>query len=216
MSTRFVKGKARTELPRSDELQAVGTVEDRQPNHGRNGQFTTGNDAAADRRAKQAIAKILGLRSSDTVVAVVGKDAARVMGVVLRDMPTDAPTVRNLVAMLARHSAIGAYANVRADELGLDTIDGRAWLELGLRHFARAERLTVTALDVATRMAVARKNAGDAMPFDLGHALAHSPADVAPRTANARADGAEVHRDAESPAAGIVERNAVNERNDEP
>ncbi len=145
-------GKARPTLPRSSDLADVPTGGDRKSNHAANGRFMPGNAAATDRSAKQAIGKVLGLRPTADAVSVVAKDAARVFGVVLRDMPSDAPTVRNLAAMLARHSALGAYFNVRADELGLDTLEGLAAIDQATKHGMRVERLTVTCLDVATRL----------------------------------------------------------------
>jgi hypothetical protein len=180
MAIEISHGKARSILPRSSDLSPVPAV--RPPNHGTNGRFTPGNGAARGRLAKQAIARALGIRSGDENVAVVAKDAMRVMAVVMRDMPSDAPTVVNLVALLARHSAVAAFFNVQADKHGLDSKDGKEALEAAMQHGQRAERLTVTALDVATRLAAAER----AKPLDAHRNLvdALGPANGAPYPAS--------------------------------
>lgn len=177
-------GKARPTLPRPSDLRPAGAAPERERSHDERGRFVAGNRAGADRGAKLAIGKALGLRPNDAAVAAVARDAARVLGVVLRDMPSDGPTVRNLAALLARHSAIAAYFNCKADELGLDTPEGAKALDVALKHGARAERLTVTCLDVAT--ALAKRAEKDPGALDVAAIDAAAEAETEARRARER------------------------------
>jgi hypothetical protein len=80
---------------------------------------------------------------------VVGRDARRVFGHVLASLPSDAPPVRALLAVYARHQALHAYYTTRAEELGLDSEDGLALLVVADRQSQRAERVLVTCHDLA-------------------------------------------------------------------
>jgi hypothetical protein len=84
---------------------------------------------------------------------VVARDARRVFAHLMRSMPSDAPPVRVLAVVHARHAALNAYFTAKAEEAGLDTDRGLKLLEVADRQSQRAERVLVTCLDVATKMA---------------------------------------------------------------
>ena len=68
-------------------------------------------------------------------------------------MPSDGSTVRGLLALRARHEALAGFWHAKAGELGLTSDAGIAAADQALKHGTRAERLAVTALDVATKLA---------------------------------------------------------------
>jgi hypothetical protein len=95
----------------------------------------------------------------------VARDARRVFGHVLASLPSDAPPVRALLSIYARHCALHAYYTVKAEELGLDTPEGLKLLEVADRQSQRAERTLVTCHDLARIHAEAavkrRENGGN-------------------------------------------------------
>jgi hypothetical protein len=102
---------------------------------------------------------MLGRDSGDLELAdaatAVAEDAWRLFGVAIREMPHDGPTVRALVARKARHEALEGYWTAQAlAKLGTD--EGKEAEDRATQHGLRAERLTVTALDVASRLASSR------------------------------------------------------------
>lgn len=150
------KGKLRPTLPRSSDLAPVETVRD--PSEGRSagGRFAPGNRIAQGQRWKAAIRKLLGSDATDGEAESLGREAWRMYLAILRDLPHDGASVRVLAALQAREAVLAARWANRALELGLDTPEGKAADELGSRHGQRAERLTVTCLDVATKLQAAR------------------------------------------------------------
>lgn len=155
-------GKARPTLPRSSDLAVPRT--EREPDRSRDarGRALPGNDLAKGRGWKRAIGKMLGRDVGQGVSAVVAEEAWKVLCGLLRELPHRGPTVRQLATLQARHVALAAYFGARAVELGLDSPAGEAADERATKHGQRAERLAVTALDVATRMAAADR----AKPLD--------------------------------------------------
>ncbi len=150
-------GKARPTLPRSNELPTVIDT-DGQRNRGRDarGRFSPGNEGARGRGWKQAIVKMLGRDVDDPAALAVSADAWRLFAASMREMPSDGPTVRSLVALRCRHEALAAYWHARAVDMGLDTDAGIAATEQATKHGQRAERLAVTSIDIAVRMAKSR------------------------------------------------------------
>lgn len=148
-------GKARPTLPRSSDLGTVPPT-DADPRRCRtaNGQFTSGNQAAVGRGAKAAIRKLLGkgVTLTNAEAISVARDAARLFGDTLRELPNDGPTVRQLVALFARHSALAAYWSAKASAAGLGTAEGIEAQEREAKHGQRVERLSVTMLDVAIKL----------------------------------------------------------------
>lgn len=114
-----------------------------------NGNFAPGNRIGVGARWKNTVRKALGSTANPGTVGIVARDAARVMAHVLRSLPSDAPPVRVLVAIHARHVALNAYFTAAAEAAGLDTPEGRELLAVADRQSQRAERTLVTALDVA-------------------------------------------------------------------
>jgi hypothetical protein len=133
----------------------------RVPSDGRgsDGRFAVGNALATGRAWKSTIRRLLGKGATSEDASAIASEAFKLYLAALREMPSDGPSVRSLVALQARHVALSAYYADRAVALGLDTEEGRAADEHAMKHGQRAERLTVTALDVATRFAATKPKA---------------------------------------------------------
>jgi len=84
----------------------------------------------------------------------------------LRELPSDGAQVRPLVAARVRCAVLAGRYSLRGAELGLDSDEGRAAVELALRLDQRAERLAVTALDISTRLAARDENRIDVDAID--------------------------------------------------
>jgi len=156
------RGKARPTLPRASDL-AVPPVADADAERSRQrdgaGRFASGNAVGRGRGWKRAVAKLLGRASEDPASAAVAADAWRLYSARLREMPNDGPTVRGLAALGAREEALAGFWHAEAAARGLATPEGMAASDRAMRHGQRAERLTVTTLDVATKLAAARPKA---------------------------------------------------------
>lgn len=156
MTTEQSKGKARTVLPRSSDLEPAGTERVRSQGRDAAGRAAAGNRLAEGRRWKQTIKRIAGAGVGVGEVAIIAEDARRLFAALLLDLPTDGASVRQLVALQARHAALAAYWTARAEELGPSSEQGLAAEEQATKHGVRVERLAVTSLDVATKMVSAR------------------------------------------------------------
>lgn len=154
-------GKARPVLPRASDLPVIEA--DAKPTIGRtaHGHFAAGNRTGLAARFTHTIKKALGTKAAAGDAKIVSRDARRVFSHLLRSMPSDAPPVRVLAAIHARHVALHGYYTAKAEEAGLETEDGLALLEVADRQSQRAERVLVTCLDVATKMAK-KTDPGDA------------------------------------------------------
>jgi len=104
------------------------------------------------------IAKLLGRDIADPVAAKVAADAFRTYGAELRELPHDGPIVRSLCAQHAHHVALAAFWAAQAFDRVLGTPESIAAEERAKLHGQRAERLAVTLLDVAGRMATSTKD----------------------------------------------------------
>jgi len=150
MTTEKSRGKARTIKARSSDLRAPSEsvakpTDARTPD----GRFAAGNRASIAARFTHTIRKALGAKTAEGEALVVARDARRVFGHVLRSLPSDAPPVRALLAVYARHQALHAYYTVKAEAAGLDTPEGLALLAVADRQSQRAERVLVTVHDLA-------------------------------------------------------------------
>lgn len=155
-------GKARPTLPRASDLVPVTRTErERTGQRDARGRFAPGNSTATGRGWKAAMAKLLGRSVDDPTASVVARDAWRLYLASLSELPDDGPTVRGLVAMKARHEALAGFWFAQAAAAGLGTPEGIAAGEQATKHGQRAERLAVTALDVASKLATARRKADD-------------------------------------------------------
>lgn len=157
MSTRFVKGKSRTESPRLKDLSL--TAPDRNPSEGRtnNGRFTAGNRIGLGQGYKATIRKSLGsLQTSTPEAEEVVRNATSLYLANLRSLPSDGPTVRQLAAAQARHAAVATFYSNAAAQAGLATPEGMKLADAALRHDVAAQRLSVCAYDRAVREATSR------------------------------------------------------------
>lgn len=156
-------GKARPRLPRASDLHektappgAVARTEaERTRQRDASGRFACGNALAIGRGAKAGTRRMLGrsVGVTDADVLQVTRDAERLYNATLRELPHDGVIVRQIVALLARHTALAAYWSARASAAGLGTDEGVKAAAESTRHGQRAERLSITALDVAKDLA---------------------------------------------------------------
>jgi hypothetical protein len=151
MSLRFVKDKLRVESPQLKDTPTALTVADPSVDRDEHGHFGPGNGAAIGRGLKQVCRE--GLEGLDADLA---RDAMMLYRGVLRSLPAAGPSVRQLVAAQCRHAVIAtAFANAAA-KAGLASPDGIKLAEHSRSHDLAAQRLAVTAFDLATREAAAR------------------------------------------------------------
>lgn len=147
--------KMRPSLPRSRELPAVlPTAPERPRQRDAHGRFTPGNHASLGRGAKAALRRLLGRGNdiADADAAQLARDAERLFAATLAELPSDGATVRQLAASFARHSALQGFWAARAAELGLSSDEAVKAEEHASKHGARAERLAISMLDVASRL----------------------------------------------------------------
>jgi hypothetical protein len=147
-------GKTRTELPRLRRLAPVPPPVER-PSDGRDasGRFAKGNSGARNRAWKTPIAKLLGRDLADPVAARVSADAWHWFSATVRTLPSDGPIVRSLAAQVAHHVALAAWWSAQVFDRTLGTVPSVEAEERARIHGQRAERLSVTLLDVSTRLA---------------------------------------------------------------
>jgi hypothetical protein len=157
MTIERTRGKARPTMPRSSDLKPVGAVAERPESRDSQGRFAAGNAGGRGRGWKRAIARMLGhdLSNLENVATAVAEDAWRLFSVSIREMPQDGPNVRALIARKARHEALEGYWTAKA-LAALGTPEGDTAEAKATQHGVRAERLTVTALDVARALAAVR------------------------------------------------------------
>lgn len=143
-------GAARPTLPRASDLKEPEDT-DRSPSVKRDaaGRFVSGNTEARAGRFKRTLRRVLGDDAGQGEAGIVAGDARRIFTHVLRSLPSDAPPVRALVALHARHLALHGFYTAKAEAAGLDTEAGLALLAVADRQSQRAERVLVTALDAA-------------------------------------------------------------------
>lgn len=147
------KGKVRPGLPRVKGLAVVATEPERSANHDTGGHFTLRNKAAAGRSVKQMLKRQLGKDATDANVQRLYSDTRTLFLAELARMPNRSPAVQRDLCARARWSALSAWYATRAAELGLDTPEGLALVDVSLKLDARAERLGVTALAISERLA---------------------------------------------------------------
>ncbi len=185
MSTEKTHGKPSTRLPRAKGLRpaegAATARERRRSDRDEHGRASVGNTLAKGRGWKRAVDRMLGHDGAELTPtsAAVAEDAWRVLTATVRELPHDGPTVRGLAASLARHRALEAFWSARALAVGLDTPEGIAAQEHATKHGQRAERLAVTALDVARVLAAHDRQRPQAQPWWL---TAPTPSTSTPST----------------------------------
>jgi hypothetical protein len=150
------KGKLRPSLPRSSDLAVVRAVGEPLGNRDARGRFASGNEIGRGRGWRNLIRKSLGTEASTPLVERLVRETLVLHAGFMRELPFQGLQVNAPTAARAKWVAISAHVVNRALELGIETDKGRELLELALRLDQRAERLAVTALDMATRLAAAK------------------------------------------------------------
>jgi hypothetical protein len=152
MALRFEKGKLRPQPARLKDVArrerpANGTV-----NHDKRGRFAPGNRAPEGRKLKAIIRRQLGREATAPEVERLFRETKEIFSALVRAVGSSKPQVQDTLARRARWGVLSAHYAIRAAELGLETEDGKACLELALKLDQRVERLDVTALDLANRL----------------------------------------------------------------
>ena len=151
MALRFEKGKLRPQPTRLKDIGAQRTRQ-RSRNQDAKGLFVAGNDAPKGRKVKSIIRRYLGEGVTSEQAVVLTADTLALFKALRRAVGNDAPQVQDTLARRARWGVLSAWFSMKAIELGLGTPAGDAALEMALKLDARAERLDVTALDLASRL----------------------------------------------------------------
>jgi len=149
------KGKLRPQPPRLKNIPAAATARERDRNRDSRGRFVGGNRAATGRAWKSIVRRALGRDATAAETDSIYRDAGTLFAAQLRQLPSQVPQVQDAVARGARASVLSSRTAALALEAGLETDAGRKLLELSIKLDARAERLAVTALDLAQRFAKA-------------------------------------------------------------
>jgi len=162
MALRVVKGKLRPESPRLKDLALArgGTAVDRSDGRAPDGRFAPGNRAANGRSAKALIRRSLGEGADPEMV----RQALTMYYALLRDMPSDGPSVRQLVAARCRHAVMATRFADEAAKVGLATPAGLKLAEQSRAHDLAAQRLAVTSYDLAVRGAERRAETPTSWP----------------------------------------------------
>ena len=163
-------GKARPTLPRASDIPEVPPAPDPRRGRDANGRFASGNKVGSGRHWAQMLKRQLAREATGPLKAEVealAREAFALFKGFLRELPSDGASVRALVASRARAAVLSARYGHRAAEIGLDTPDGRAAMDLSIKLDQRAERLAVTSLDVAIKLAARSPKGED----DLGALL---------------------------------------------
>ena len=151
------RGKARPTLPRASDLQPVGTAPD--PSEGRNttGRFAKGNQLSRGSGTKHVVTKALSVAGLQADVALVVADCRKLFSGALRELPSSGSIVRSNAYGYAREASLAGYYDTKANEAGLDTERGMMLADRATHHRQRAERLGVTTVDLATRLAATQR-----------------------------------------------------------
>jgi len=156
MSLEHSHGKARPTLPRSSDLRLVereGAEGERPAWRGADGRVGPGNTLGTDRGLRMDIARMLGRAATTVEAASVHREALRVYRSALRGLSVSSELVRRSAARVARHCALESFYASKAIDAGLDTEQGQRLDQRASYHGERAERCTVTLLDVAGALA---------------------------------------------------------------
>ena len=156
-------GALRPSLPRAADLPAAiepaGTPPGTRDAAGR---FLPGNPWASGNRWRQLIAEGLGrgMQHDSDTARELARRAHRYFRSFLRDLPIDSATTRSLTAQRARAAALADFYGLEAARLELTSSEALKAAEQAAKWCQRAERLAVTTLDIAQRLAVAARDHG--------------------------------------------------------
>lgn len=159
MALRFEKGKRRPQPPRLKDVAQRERSGERSRNHDASGRFTAGNRAPEGRKLKSIIRRHLGKDAVGEAVEVLFAETKQIFVALVKAVGSDAPQVHDTLARRARWGVLSAHYALKAVELGLDTEQGQTCLELSLKLDQRAERLDVTAIDLANRLGLGKPEA---------------------------------------------------------
>jgi len=157
-------GAMRPSLPQSYELPAaIEPVRSRTEGRDAAGRFVSGNPWAPGNRWRQLIAEGLGRHTQhdSDVARDLSRRAYRYFRSFLRDLPIDSATTRSLTAQRARAAALADFYGLEAARLQLTSAEALKAAEAAAKWCQRAERLAVTTLDIASRLATAARAHGD-------------------------------------------------------
>lgn len=160
----------RPTLPRASDLPADFPARDPSAGRDASGRFASGNGIGRGRHWVRTIARSLGVELAGEA-GELGREAWVLYTAFLRELPTDCASVRQLVAARARAAVLSARYARRAAELGLDTPEGAEAIQRATSLDQRAERLAVTSLDIATRLAASSRRS---QVIDLGRVIAEA------------------------------------------
>jgi hypothetical protein len=163
------KNKMRPTLVRLTDVSNVKAVRNPSAGRGAGGLFAAKNRIGINAREKNAVSRLLGRGVGDETSLAVARDAARLFAGVMREMPHDNASVRQMVALQARHTALASFFTALAAARGLDTPEGLAADERAIKHGQRAERLAVTALDLANKYAATSRADSDSSGPPAGY-----------------------------------------------
>lgn len=167
MTTRFVKGKARTETPRLKDLSVHASERDPTEGRAEGGRFAPGNRVSVGQGWKATIRKSLGALATSPEADDVIRQATSLYIAVLRGLPSDGAGVRQLVAAQCRHAALATFYANEAARAGLASALGLKLAEASRSHDTTAQRLSVSAYDRAVHEAEARPKAhGSALFYE--------------------------------------------------
>jgi uncharacterized protein YdbL (DUF1318 family) len=172
MSIERSHGKPRLTRPRLSDTPLVPTdLNRRRRDHASDGRFKPGNAAAGGRGAKGVIERpeesaqaALGSLANDGERARLVQDIRTLYRATKRDLASDSPIVLASAATFARECVLAGYLLTKAVAEGITSPRGMQLLELAQKSEARAERASVLAVTMASKMARAGAGAIDATP----------------------------------------------------
>lgn len=195
------QGKLRSLRPRSSDLAVPQPAPERSQGRDERGRFAPGHKSARGKGWKRAIRSLAGPGISDPELHALAGDAGSLYRARLGELPHQGATVSAIVAEGARSSVLSARFAAKALELGLDTDAGMKALELSMRLGQRAERTSITALDVATKLAEAERRKPQPWPW----LVADEAASTSTSTTTDESDGSDGSDAAASQPGGTEE-----------
>lgn len=156
-------GKARPTLPRSSDLADAAPAPEVDRNRDERGRAVAGNTLGVNKGVRAALRKMIARETKDPLARAVADDAWKIFAANVAELPSSGSIVRGLLLRKARHEALSAFWEMQATAKGLATPEGIEAQEMAMKHGQRAERLAVTAIDVATKLKTETKT-GDAAP----------------------------------------------------
>jgi len=147
-------GKARPTLPRSRELFVTGKDPDQSNGSTEKGPFAPAHGRKFRKgRWSAFFAEALGRDVDSPGAREIGRKAWKLYRGYLAELPCVTVSTRSLCAARARAATLADFYASLGTRSGPHTEKGATWLGEALKWDQRAERLTVTCLDVSARQA---------------------------------------------------------------